>query len=536
MSTREAHREQIENLALSNRELRTVLELLRSTPTSTSKHITEKIREAATLDEAVSLIADASVLLPYGPDPASISPNPLRLRFPDLVQAVAQPWPLRCNGISVISSELPMSRWTSVVKDDRLLTHLLTLFWTWDQVVIRILNQVAFLEELYSNPDSDVQYCSRFLVNAILAVATLHLGEKDIHDSSIDARSLGRRFAGQAYRQFQTTERARPSLTVMQGLTFLWLFESVCGHKARATAVSRPLLELYDVVKTGHSTAPGERLLREWRDNPTVAWGFGCFGKRIGMALHRGLGATPIEYPARGILAASDMPDLSDLPTQTEDRPWVPYPISTQLRPSYSPEMLAAERSFLVLTEKVASAIENDDQGVISDASADDSSLHRLCDRVRDWKAQLPHHIQVNTGTLPSITHLMVAYELLMLRILSTFSTDNLDVRFSVYAAASSLITHLWTHRAAYGPRPDYWLAQACITATAIIFMGLPDSVRPPNDTVLRAMQLAREAADRLPAARGLLVGLRSRLRRAGIRLPNLWADMLSALEEGRAE
>ena len=64
MSTRDARREQIENLSVTNRDLRTVLELLRNVSAPASLEVFRRIREAPTLDGAVGLISDATLLLP----------------------------------------------------------------------------------------------------------------------------------------------------------------------------------------------------------------------------------------------------------------------------------------------------------------------------------------------------------------------------------------------------------------------------------------------------------------------------------------
>ena len=71
---------------------------------------------------------------------------------------------------------LPLSRWTTVSTDEGFMNHLLNLFFTWDNVVERLFYRPIFEENLVGlDPDSANDdpgaFCSRFLVNALLAVS-----------------------------------------------------------------------------------------------------------------------------------------------------------------------------------------------------------------------------------------------------------------------------------------------------------------------------------------------------------------------------
>jgi hypothetical protein len=78
--------------------------------------------------------------------------------------------------VDLLDFTLPVSRWTSAHKDTRLLNHLLTLFWTWDNTVEPCLYRPLFEEDLAdsapqtSDPSKDA-FCSSFLVNSLLALS-----------------------------------------------------------------------------------------------------------------------------------------------------------------------------------------------------------------------------------------------------------------------------------------------------------------------------------------------------------------------------
>jgi hypothetical protein len=79
---------------------------------------------------------------------------------------------------------LPISRWTTVSNDDKLLSHLLMLFWTWDTICSRVIIDRTILEEDLKSldpsspswsPPAMLLFCSPFLINALLAVSCVSI-------------------------------------------------------------------------------------------------------------------------------------------------------------------------------------------------------------------------------------------------------------------------------------------------------------------------------------------------------------------------
>ena len=78
--------------------------------------------------------------------------------------------------VDAAASNLPLSQWTTVSTDNRLMNHLINLFFTWDNIVERAVYRPIFEQDLVAtHPDlADQQsngFCSRFLVNALLAAS-----------------------------------------------------------------------------------------------------------------------------------------------------------------------------------------------------------------------------------------------------------------------------------------------------------------------------------------------------------------------------
>lgn len=87
------------------------------------------------------------------------------------------------NGSSLQTVTLPVSQWTTVSGNDEMLTHLITLFWTWDNILTKVIDRGMFLQDLCSGPGNVTileacgqdHFCSALLVNAVLAVSTVRV-------------------------------------------------------------------------------------------------------------------------------------------------------------------------------------------------------------------------------------------------------------------------------------------------------------------------------------------------------------------------
>jgi len=76
------------------------------------------------------------------------------------------------------SDVLPVSRWVPGFDDDDYrLTHLLILFWTWDNTFSNVIDRVLFLEDmrllapLDPAPNMEHTFCTPFLVMCLLTVS-----------------------------------------------------------------------------------------------------------------------------------------------------------------------------------------------------------------------------------------------------------------------------------------------------------------------------------------------------------------------------
>ena len=66
--------------------------------------------------------------------------------------------------------DVPAKPWTEVTEDDHFVSHLVSLYFTWEHAACHLIDRELFLEDM-KNGQPDSHYCSPLLVNALLATA-----------------------------------------------------------------------------------------------------------------------------------------------------------------------------------------------------------------------------------------------------------------------------------------------------------------------------------------------------------------------------
>lgn len=153
--------------------LHSLLELLRSSDNDKIHRILDDIRQSVSLNTLANAVdAPAIDNGDAGPDPGSGSTV-------NMDDAIAQHERLCADSHSRISVEklcdIPLLQvsarpWTTVTNDDHLVSHLISLYFTWDHPLSQILDRGIFLDHMASG-DIQPECCNPLLVNSILALA-----------------------------------------------------------------------------------------------------------------------------------------------------------------------------------------------------------------------------------------------------------------------------------------------------------------------------------------------------------------------------
>lgn len=68
--------------------------------------------------------------------------------------------------------QVPTKPWTTVTDDSHLVSHLVSLYFTWDHPFSHLIDQKIFLDEM-AKGDLGSEFCTPFLVNSLLAMASV---------------------------------------------------------------------------------------------------------------------------------------------------------------------------------------------------------------------------------------------------------------------------------------------------------------------------------------------------------------------------
>ncbi|RMZ00166.1 hypothetical protein D0862_06825 [Hortaea werneckii] len=121
----------------------------------------------------------------------------------------------------------PAAPWTRMTDDDMLVSRLVTIFLNYQNAYWRYLEADLFLQAMkHAQPPSN--FCSAFLVNAVLAMASLSAEHRAVFFEPGDYTSRGRQFHEEAMRLW-ILEDGRASVTSLQALVILSMDASLRG-------------------------------------------------------------------------------------------------------------------------------------------------------------------------------------------------------------------------------------------------------------------------------------------------------------------
>ncbi|PYH77865.1 C6 transcription factor [Aspergillus uvarum CBS 121591] len=140
------------------------------------------------------------------------------------------------------------SSWTYCDADDFVVSHLVSLYFTWDHPFSQILDQDLFLIDMTVDPD----FCTPFLMNSILAVAATYSDYPKIYAIRGIDSSRGQDFFEEAERLWKA-ERGRPTLANIQAVTLMSRFLQFQGQRQASWLMLKQALQLAKDIGLFHS-------------------------------------------------------------------------------------------------------------------------------------------------------------------------------------------------------------------------------------------------------------------------------------------
>lgn len=290
---------------------------------------------------------------------------------------------------------VPLHPWTSVTTDEVFVCHALSSWLMWDKPFYNWIDEDLFLRDMRKG-EVQSQFCSPFLVNALLAYACHFADYSELNDNGNDddLSSLAGRFVQEAM-MHMLTEKNSGSITFVQGLLMMFMAVSCTGDDSTAygtfamkTAVLCRELELrYADIVDGASTT-SELELAHALD--TLCWGAFNLLSMLSTISHQ---LIPMSPPSRSI-------PLGDL----KDHEWTPYPQRGKAEPSFASQLLHVRSKLSIIAYDLAAFLHEENiikerrkrRGFASQAS-------KILDDLQAWQCKLPEFLRVSTSSAPPV-------------------------------------------------------------------------------------------------------------------------------------
>lgn len=170
-----AAKRNLEELSYYRSLLYALLESLRNSDETELNEILDHIRGSPSLNSIAAIVAKPTI------DPSDVSSEDLKGGSEESSSQAGAREPVYLDIHSRITMEklydiplvqVPAKPWTSVTDDGQLVSHLVSLYFTWDNPLLQILDQKVFLEHMKAR-NTDSEFCTPLLVNSVLAMASV---------------------------------------------------------------------------------------------------------------------------------------------------------------------------------------------------------------------------------------------------------------------------------------------------------------------------------------------------------------------------
>ncbi|KAJ5707103.1 hypothetical protein N7488_006904 [Penicillium malachiteum] len=156
--------------------------------------------------------------------------------------------------------DVPAKPWTSLTDDDALVSHLVSSYFTWSHQTLNWINRDIFIRAMKSG-DTDSLFCSRLLVNTLLAEACFYTRWPEAFARVDDPQSRGLHLYYEAVRLLDK-EEGRLSATTFQALGCIYVVACLSGkdrlgwqYLIRIADASREMMKNRDYMEARASPA-----------------------------------------------------------------------------------------------------------------------------------------------------------------------------------------------------------------------------------------------------------------------------------------
>ncbi|KAJ5982298.1 transcriptional regulator family: Fungal Specific TF [Penicillium sp. IBT 35674x] len=460
------------------------------------------------------------------------------LIFLPLDSELQESTPVAENILNPVNDTNLIRRWTRVTEDNLLISHLLTMYFTWHYPFFTILAKDIFYRDLRRNIPSP--YCSALLVNAMLALGCHFSSWPGAFTDPGNIATAGNHFFKEAKRLIhENDEHEDAKLCTVQAFALMSVREAGCGREGQGWVYSG--LSFRMAFDLGLNVAASNMGARNFTDEGVDAhlitfWG--CY--LVDKCWSNYLGRQPQLSSSN-----TNVPKFDVLPQEETDM-WSPYTDAGVGQEHTQPSRIRA----VALQISKLCEINNDllryfyhpsDSEKSQSKQSKSKKLSEVHTRLETWKNELPREFEPKEGQLPQVLVMHMFEQVLFIHLYRPFLKytkattplpSHVSPRKFCTQAASIISKLLRMYKRTYG------LQQICNivvyiahTACTIHLLNLPG--RNPERDIVHGLRNLEEMADAWLAARRTLRILDTSANKWHVKLP---AEAISVFERTHAK
>ncbi|KAJ6135693.1 Transcription factor [Penicillium capsulatum] len=295
--------------------------------------------------------------------------------------------------------QVPAKPWTNVTSDNGLVSHLVSLYFTWDHPCAQFVDQAVFLRHM-AQGDLHSEVCTPLLVNSLLAMASVYSDSPDVYLNPSNAFSRGQAFLNEAERLWRSQEE-HPSLSNIQALLLMCSALSCQGKRELGWMRLNQAL----VFARGMGLFMGPEAEHHSQSNMTpeverirtlTSWGLFSLNLQISSKVQK---STDLARPASNVRMSGH-----------DDVDWTPYPRLTQITYATQPAHLASLRYGIADLADIMAHIQAllyDEESRMS-FGALMAGAESIFSRLQKWLADWPDAIQFGKEPISQLLILRV--------------------------------------------------------------------------------------------------------------------------------
>ncbi|KGO76941.1 Transcription factor, fungi [Penicillium italicum] len=339
---------------------------------------------------------------------------------------------------------VPAKPWTKVTDDDYLISHLVSLYFTWDHPCSQFLDQRLFLEHMKLG-DLRSEFCTPLLVNSLLSMASAYSDSPDVLSTTENVFSRGQNFFQEAQRLWEV-EDDNHDLPNVQALLMMCCVFKFQGRARKSWMMLSQAIQLArDIGLFDTPSLSNKKMLPEMERARTItAWGVYNMSSQMSIEQQK---IAPLEYPTFDVKLCGN-----------NDFDWTPYPRSNKVTCDKMPGLLPEIREGMA----EITGILVDAQKLISDkirgATFDElwNLAHDPFDRLNDWLRRWPGAPEIQRNSVPQVLLLRIKCLQAIIYLFESLK-DPHDPRYVRQAqfyqvkAVEEMAQCLHSHRQSYG-------------------------------------------------------------------------------------